>query len=75
MTTKQKAKELVAKMKDQFFMERDNVKVLKAKQCALICVDEIYKLNQLKVGRYEGERDIEMYYSYWEDVKQEIEKL
>ena len=75
MTTKQKAKELVAKMKDQFFMERDNVKVLKAKQCALICVDEIYKLNQLKVGRYEGERDIEMYYSYWEDVKQEIEKI
>ena len=46
-----------------------------AKKCALICVDEIYKLNQLKVGRYEGERDIEMYYSYWEDVKQEIEKI
>lgn len=61
---KDKAKELV----DKFYSQD-------AKQCALICVEEIYKLNQLKVGRYEGEIDEEMYYSYWEDFKQLIEKL
>ena len=76
MTPKEKAKELVTKFAE---IEDEQpifvISYTQVKKCALICVDEIYKLNQLKVGRYEGERDIEMYYSYWEDVKQEIEKL
>jgi len=42
---------------------------IKAIDIALITVDEIYSLPNLKVGRFEGEEDIEMYYSYWEDVK------
>ena len=70
MTAKDKAKELVHR-----FLQIYDGRVPQAKQCALICVDEIYKLNNLDVGRYEGEQNIEMYYSYWEEVKQEIEKL
>jgi predicted proteasome-type protease len=46
-----------------------------AKECALIAVDEIYKTN-LKHGAYiETDWDKTYYYSYWEDVKHEIQKL
>ena len=59
MTPKEKAKELVNKMAFEI-CKTD------AKQCALIAVDEIIKdkkmFNQISV-------------EYWEDVKQEIEKL
>jgi hypothetical protein len=53
-----KAKELIDKM---------------TKQYALIAVDEIYKLN-LKTGAYlDSDSDKINYYSYWENVKKEIE--
>ena len=39
-----------------------------AKQCALICVDEILRV--VNIG-YNPKRDIK----YWKEVKQEIEKL
>jgi hypothetical protein len=53
-----KAKELIDKM---------------TKQYALIAVDEIYKLN-LKKGAYlDTDSDKINYYSYWENVKKEIE--
>jgi hypothetical protein len=48
-----------------------------AKQCALIAVDEIYNggLN-LRYGAYLDEfEDKQNYYSYWEDVKKEINQL
>ena len=48
-----------------------------AKQCALITVDEIYSGGlHLRYGAYLDEfEDKQNYYSYWEEVKQEIEKL
>jgi predicted PolB exonuclease-like 3'-5' exonuclease len=43
------------------------------KPYALIAVDEIYKLN-LKTGAYlDSDSDKINYYSYWEEVKKEIE--
>ena len=69
-TAVDKAKELVSKMeKDfQYFASRQI-----AIQHALIAVDEIYKLN-LKTGAYlDSDSDKINYYSYWEEVKQEIE--
>ena len=58
-TAVDKAKKLIDKM---------------TKQYALIAVDEIYKLN-LKTGAYlDSDSDKINYYSYWEEVKQEIEK-
>ena len=54
-----------------------------AKQCALIAVDEILKCDPLSPSELTGEKtSIESYkrweheaYQYWEQVKQEIEKL
>ena len=73
MTPKEKAKELIDKFNNHTVKELvylKNGKVIEgkteAKQCALIAVDEIIKdkkmFNQISV-------------EYWEDVKQEIEKL
>jgi predicted PolB exonuclease-like 3'-5' exonuclease len=57
-TAVDKAKELIDKM---------------TKPYALIAVDEIYKLN-LKTGAYlDSDSDKINYYSYWEEVKKEIE--
>lgn len=72
MTAKEKAKELYCKYTDAL-----NIRDLQttAKQCALIVVAEVYKL-KLRVGAYlDTDPDKEMYYSYWEDVKLEIEKM
>jgi len=70
MTPKEKAEELFYKM-----LSTDNVddysfvgsKV--AKQCALICVDEI--IEALSFHNWQNRNEIE----YYEEVKQEIEKL
>ena len=69
MTPKEKAIELYKKLVihiqryDEYVDERSKIN---AKQCALIVVDEIIKdkkaFNQISI-------------EYWEDVKQEIEKL
>ena len=56
MTPKEKAMEIAMKFDKQG--ETDN-----AKQCALICVDEILEIYQLDD------------YSFWKEVKQEINKL
>jgi hypothetical protein len=71
MTPKEKANELV----DRF----DNIDVLGeehngyiAQQCALVAVDEIIIIQQ----GYAGNRDeFKTYLDYWQEVKQEIEKL
>ena len=76
MTAKKKAEELV----NTYFHTIDNAHpltdiMISAKQCALIAVDEIYKLT-LNIGQHLEEfEDKANYYSYWEEVKQEIEKL
>ena len=73
MTPKEKAKELVEKF---LFMYRPSMHppYLKAneaaKQCALIAVDEILLLLQIQIGFRDYEAS-----KYWQEVKQEIEKL
>ena len=63
MTPREKAVELVHKfgMENQYY-ER-------AKQCALIAVDEILNVTAGLNGWIDG------FQSYWTEVKQEIEKL
>ena len=61
MTPKEKAKELV----DRFLNEQnDTEEISQAKQCALICVDEILK-NTLQIPQV---------LDYWQEVKEEINK-
>lgn len=65
MTQQEKAKELVNK-----YLQIYDGRVPQAKQCALISVDEILQshyvlLTGVKTSIYE----------YWQEVKQEIEKL
>jgi hypothetical protein len=68
MTPKERAIELVHTMYGWTFDDRDdpNTPNLAAYKCALIAVDEIIRdkkaFNQISI-------------EYWEDVKQEIEKL
>ena len=62
--TKEKAKELIDKFTD---VEDGEMYIGKAKQCALIAVDEMIKQQQIQFD--------EMIWScvgYWKDVKQEI---
>ena len=65
MTPKEKSIELVNK-----FLQIYDGRVPKAKQCALICVDEM--LGIYDIEGYDGD-DIEM--AYLEEVKKEINKL
>lgn len=60
MTAKEKAEELVKRMQAQRYMSLGA-----ATQCTLICVDEILKLP----FENQSERN------YWEEVKNEINKL
>jgi hypothetical protein len=77
MTPKEKAKELVGRF--YVWTSRNTTKVniahYDAKQCALICVDEIISKGGTKnVIQYEPNcftNGVE----YWQEVKQEIEKL
>ena len=64
MTPKEKAKDLVDKMN----YSHPEFEMYIAKQCALTAVDEIMKLD---VVWYQGSRT----YEFYEEVKQEIEKL
>ena len=64
MKPKEKAKELV----DRFLYNHLlRLEYFEAKQCALICVGEIYKDNK-KENDFVG-------MTYWQEVKQEINKL
>ena len=71
LTPKEKAKELLKRFESvsKPFMKESEVQVHihpeHAKQCALICVDELIDtLNQSTLE-----------FEYWQEVKQEIEKL
>ena len=72
MTPKEKAEELVGKCFDTFINDKDEHYVETAwklsKQFALIAVDEILKVTVGLNGWIDG-------FQYWEEVKQEIEKL
>ena len=60
MTAKEKAKELVNRLDETLtYLESKS----KAKQCALICVDEIL------------EECLDIKESYWQEVKEEIKEL
>ena len=75
MTPKEKAKELVESMA---FSCRECDYETKAKQCALIAVDEIIVVTAPCCDRYEPyylELKAEMTQKYWQEVKQEIEAL
>jgi len=67
MTPKEKAKELVDKYLNADYMQ---LSIYVAKECALIAVDEIIDAI-LIIYDY----DFESLNKYWQDVKQEIEKL
>ena len=64
MTPKEKAKELVDKFTVVGLQQRNE-----GIQCALIAVDEILNVTAGLNGWING------FQSYWEEVKQEIEKL
>jgi hypothetical protein len=75
MTPKEKAKELVEKFRNEFnWVEKDhNVDLYRdTRQCALIAVDELIEaisFNMYDEDSYNQEEN------YWQEVKQEIEKL
>ena len=71
MTSKEKAKELVDKLLESLYdnggLSFKKILYSKAKQCALIAVDEILAADMF-IMTEEQEK-------YWEQVKTEIEKL
>ena len=73
MTPKEKAKDLVGKYGIWCWNnEWEEV----AKKCALIAVDEIINSNPIFVtSKLEGKDGMHEAYLYWQEVKQEIEKL
>jgi len=69
MTAKEEAKKLVDKMYQAHSSSASDITKYFAKQCALIAVDEIENL------MYESGNRPEFTKKYWQEVKQEIEKL
>jgi len=67
MIAKDKAKQLVNR-----FLQIYDGRVPQAKQCALICVDEILENIPNEVMSY---KPFMMNNDYWQEVKQEINKL
>lgn len=79
MIPQEKAKELVDQYDETLtYLESKS----KAKQCALIAVDEILNLGLHDVGDYRNDQStsddfstVTWYINYWEEVKQEIQQL
>jgi small-conductance mechanosensitive channel len=72
MKAKEEAKELVDKYKYRIVrgVEIEQMSISLAKQCALICVDEILESHyKVLVGV------MPKTYDYWQEVKREINKL
>jgi hypothetical protein len=76
MTPKEKAKELVLKYEEYFNNIYTNYKAIK---CALIAVDEIIKCNPTNPKKWDYVENytimVDAEINYWQEVKQEIEKL
>ena len=79
MTPKEKAEELVNNFLESSFDLRDGYNAreiyLYAKQCALIAVDEIISCLKDDDFYIQGETNINEIIDFWQQVKQEIEKL
>lgn len=86
MKAKDKAKELVEKFEDVKFNDEYNgeggrdtfesfIPTDGAKQCALIAVDEIINALPEADSSYQDYQQKEESINYWQEVKQEIEKL
>jgi len=83
MTPKEKADELLCKYINQWFAFGDYLSIAKAKECALIAVDEVIKSSPLDPNDTEEWLQPEDWFSdanisaekYWQEVKKEIEKL
>jgi hypothetical protein len=77
MTPKEKAEELIEKYKQYSQLEIGyqgiTSRIQSAKKCALIAVDEIINNNNKIPGNVNGLHTIENT-SYWEQVKQEVER-
>ena len=71
MTPKEKAEELVDKFTYHCGGSDYNTVMKNSKQCALIAVDEIIQLHK---GKFMCEREGQNE-EYWQQVKNEIEKL
>lgn len=65
MTAKEKAKELIIKFR---YQEKYTLNIEVAKQCALICVDEI--ISACEYNLVETHNSV-----WWNKVKEEINKL
>ena len=84
MSTKEKAEELVKKYAKQLYFSEDikieDINISEANldepiQCALIAVDEIQEVLMTDELYNAGNLSFERIDNYWEEVKQEIEKL
>ena len=76
MTAKEKAEELVSKYYAFIdFSEMYQGSSKSAKQCALICVDEILGIPSIQAAYAQGYSNSKSIESYWQEVKQEINKL
>jgi hypothetical protein len=71
MTPKDKAIDLIDKMRATCLITDDYVYKSTAKQCAIIAVDEIIDTSPMYYTGFEYESNLE----YWEQVRKEIEKL
>ena len=73
MTPKEKAKELYFKFYSKIpsIQDEGETQYEASKQCVLIAVDEILKSNPTIIDCDKTELN----YKYWQEVKQEIEKL
>ena len=74
MTPKEKAEELVNKYSTYVVMWAGGIETSKqnVKQCALIAVNEIVKCTKYEEQKFDNDRFAE---DFWQEVKQEIEKL
>lgn len=74
MTAKEKAKQLISKYSPKlpFYTEKDNLN--KSKECALICVDEILTFIE-DADPQSLSYELMGYRDYWQEVKEEINKL
>jgi hypothetical protein len=70
MTPKEKAEELFAKYVFLTISDMSDENFNQTKQCALVAVDEM-----LGLGLMVGSDLSDLFYIYWEEVKQEIENL
>jgi hypothetical protein len=81
MTPKEKAEYLLKKMLSKNPTRQDGISMIdtiQAKLCALVAVDEIIKVTAPQCDSHEKYYlglNLEMTAIYWQEVKQELEKL